>query len=93
MITIIPVNIPTQLRRLTGEKDCVPAEGWTIAEIIDDLEFQFPGIKERLCDENGKIRRFVNIFLNDEDVRFLKEEGTTVKAGDEISIVPAAAGG
>jgi molybdopterin synthase sulfur carrier subunit len=71
----------------------VPAAGANIGEIIEDLEKSFPGIKERLCDQNGNVRRFVNIFLNDEDIRFLEDKGTAVKAGDEISIVPAIAGG
>jgi molybdopterin synthase sulfur carrier subunit len=81
------------MRKLTNDQEVVPAAGANIGEIIEDLEKSFPGIKERLCDQNGNVRRFVNIFLNDEDIRFLEDKGTAVKAGDEISIVPAIAGG
>ncbi len=87
------VRIPTALRKLTADKETVEATGSTIAEIIDHLEACYPGIKERLCDESGQVRRFVNIFLNDEDIRFLESSSTPVKEGDEISIVPAIAGG
>ncbi len=87
------VRIPTALRKLTADKETVEATGSTIAEIIDHLEASYPGIKERLCDESGQVRRFVNIFLNDEDIRFLESSSTPVKEGDEISIVPAIAGG
>jgi sulfur-carrier protein len=81
------------MRKLTNEQETVQAHGANIGELIDDLEKTFPGIKERLCDQNGNVRRFVNIFLNDEDIRFLEDKGTAVKEGDEISIVPAIAGG
>ena len=81
------------MRKLTNEQELVQAAGANIGELIEDLEKSFPGIKERLCDENGNVRRFVNIFLNDEDIRFLENKETAVKAGDEISIVPAIAGG
>jgi molybdopterin synthase sulfur carrier subunit len=81
------------MRKLTNEQELVQAAGANIGELIDDLEKSYPGIKERLCDQNGNVRRFVNIFLNDEDIRFLEDKGTPVKAGDEISIVPAIAGG
>jgi len=81
------------MRKLTNEQELVEANGANIGELIDDLEKTFPGIKERLCDDKGNVRRFVNIFLNDEDIRFLEEKGTAVKPGDEISIVPAIAGG
>ncbi len=89
----ITVRIPTPLRKLTGGADEVEAAGATIAELIDDLESRYPGLKARLCDEAGEIRRFVNIYLNDEDVRFLSGKETAVKDGDEVSIVPAIAGG
>jgi molybdopterin synthase sulfur carrier subunit len=69
------------------------AEGATISEILNNLESQFAGIKERICDENGAPRRFINIYLNEEDIRFLEGESTAVKDGDEISIIPAIAGG
>ena len=87
------IRIPTPMRKLTNEQELVEANGANIGELIDDLEKTFPGIKERLCDDKGNVRRFVNIFLNDEDIRFLEEKGTAVKPGDEISIVPAIAGG
>ncbi len=87
------IRIPTPMRKLTNDQELVQAAGANIGELIDDLEKTFPGIKERLCDENGNVRRFVNIFLNDEDIRFLEDKATAVKEGDEISIVPAIAGG
>jgi len=87
------VRIPTPLRKLTSEQETVNAEGSTIGEIIDNLEAAHPGLKERLCDESGQVRRFVNVFVNDEDIRFLKDQQTPVKETDEISIVPAIAGG
>jgi molybdopterin synthase sulfur carrier subunit len=87
------IRIPTPMRKLTNEQELVQAAGANIGELIDDLEKTYPGIKERLCDQNGNVRRFVNIFLNDEDIRFLEDKGTAVKEGDEISIVPAIAGG
>lgn len=87
------VRIPTPLRKLTGEQELVPAEGANIGEIISHLDKTYPGLAERICDEQGNIRRFVNIFLNDEDIRFLQNRETAVKEGDEISIVPAIAGG
>ena len=89
----IPVRIPTPLRKLTLNQEVVEAEGATIREVIDSLESNYPGLKERICDEQDRIRRFVNIFLNDEDIRFLEESETPVKSGDEVSIVPAIAGG
>lgn len=89
----IEVRIPTPLRKLTADQEVVLAEGGTIGEILSSLEKVHPGLSERICDENGNIRRFVNIFLNDEDIRFLSEKDTAVKDGDEISIVPAIAGG
>jgi molybdopterin synthase sulfur carrier subunit len=88
----ILVRIPTPLRSLTGGKDEVEAEGHTVGEVIDDLERRHPGIKERLCDERG-VRRFVNIYANEEDIRFLENLGTKLKDGDSLSIVPAIAGG
>lgn len=89
----IQVRIPTPLRKLTGENEVVVAEGATIADILTSLDKAHPGLIERICDEQGAIRRFVNVFLNDEDIRFLQEKETPVKEGDEISIVPAIAGG
>ena len=87
------VRIPTPLRKLTQGKEEVAAAGKTVGELITDLEKNYPGIKERLCDEAGQVRRFVNIFQNDEDIRFLQNLDTPVKDSDEISIVPAIAGG
>ncbi len=89
----IEVTIPTALRTLTGGKDIVAAEGSTIADLIASLDGQFPGMRGRLCDESGQLRRFVNIYVNGEDVRFLQDQQTVIKAGDEVSIVPAIAGG
>jgi len=87
------VRIPTPLRKLTEGKEEVAAAGATVAELIADLDKNYPGIKARICDDNGDIRRFVNIFANDEDIRFLQNLDTPVKDSDEISIVPAIAGG
>jgi molybdopterin synthase sulfur carrier subunit len=89
----VTVKIPTPLRRLTSQKDKVPAEGANIAAIVESLEGQYPGMKNRLCDENGGLRHFVNIYLNGEDVRYLTGIDTPVSDGDELSIVPAVAGG
>ena len=87
------VRIPTPLRQLTQGKEEVAAAGKTVGDLIADLEKHYPGIKERLCDERGQVRRFVNIFQNEEDIRFLQNLDTPVKETDEISIVPAIAGG
>ncbi len=87
------IRIPTPLQKLTNGKAEVTGEGNTVGACIDDLERQFPGIKERLCGKDGQLRRFVNVYLNEEDVRFLQGLDTPVKCGDEISIVPAIAGG
>ncbi len=87
------VRIPTPLRKLTQGKEEVSAAGRTIGALLVDLEKSYPGIKERICDDAGQVRRFVNIFANDEDIRFLQNLDTPVKDSDEISIVPAIAGG
>jgi len=87
------VRVPTPLRKLTGGADAVEAEGATVAALVTDLDRRYPGMKDRICDETGKVRRFVNIFVNGEDIRFLQHLDTAVKAGDELSIVPAIAGG
>ncbi len=87
------VRIPTPLRKLTNALEVIDAAGATIAEVLENVEKAFPGLKERICDENGQVRRFVNVFVNDEDIRFLQESATPVKDADEISIVPAIAGG
>ncbi|MDR1305385.1 MAG: MoaD/ThiS family protein [Verrucomicrobiales bacterium] len=89
----IEVSIPTPLRGLTNNQDTVSVEGATVAALIDDLEKKYPGIKTRLVDDAGKLRRFVNIYVNGEDVRFLQEQATPLAADVEVSIVPAIAGG
>ena len=89
----VAVKIPTQLRTLTDGSDEVPADGATVAEIIENLESRHPGIRARLLDESGALRRFVNVYLEDEDVRFLDGIGTMVPDGAKISIIPAVAGG
>lgn len=90
---MIKVRIPTPLRPLTKNQGEVEIPGGSVAEIIDNLEGSYTGIKGRLCDESGELRRFVNIYVNEEDVRFLKGKETPLKDGDEVSIVPAIAGG
>ncbi len=87
------VRIPTPLRKLTKGEAEVAAKGNNVKEILENLEQNFSGLKERICDEHGSIRRFVNVYLNDEDIRFLNNLETKVKEGDSISIVPAIAGG
>ncbi|MBA4150211.1 MAG: MoaD/ThiS family protein [Verrucomicrobia bacterium] len=91
----MPVNvrIPTPLRKLTNEQELVQIEAKTISEVITELQGRFPGIQERLVDEKGEVRRFVNVYVNEEDIRFLQNQATTLKDGDEISIIPAIAGG
>jgi molybdopterin synthase sulfur carrier subunit len=89
----VTVKIPTPLRRLTNQKDRVSAEGSNVASVVEALDKQFPGLKDRLCDEDGSLRHFVNIYINGEDVRYVDGIKTAVKDGDELSIVPAVAGG
>ena len=89
----VTVRIPTPLRKLTKEADVVSGDGGTLTSCIESLEQQYPGLKERLCDEAGELRRFVNVYVNGEDIRFLDGMATALKAGDEVSIVPAVAGG
>jgi MoaD family protein len=86
------VRIPTQLRTVTGGKEEVKAAGATVGEVIENLERSYPGIRDRLLDDKG-VRRFVNIYVGDEDIRFLEGLKTQLKAGDQIAIVPAIAGG
>ena len=93
LIMSVSVRIPTPLRSLTKGADEVKVEGKNIKEIIENLEANYKGIKERICDNEGQIRRFVNFYLNDEDIRFMGNINTPVKDGDHISIVPAIAGG
>ncbi len=87
------ILIPTPLRKLTNELETVQADGANIGELLTNLDKAFPGLKERVCDEQGNVRRFVNVYVNGEDIRFLEENSTPVKDSDEISIVPAIAGG
>ena len=87
------VRIPTPLRKFTGGSDEVSAAGATVAQLVADMESHYPGIKERLCEADGRVRRFVNIYVNGDDIRFLANLDTAVKEGDEVSIVPAIAGG
>ncbi len=87
------IRIPAQLRSYTRDTQEVSVSGVTIREALSNLEKQYPGIGPRLLDENGKVRRYVNIFHNDEDIRFLKELDTPVAEADRISIIPAIAGG
>jgi len=89
----VTVLIPTPLQKLTNGNAEVTADGSSVGDIVNALEAQFPGIKERLCDDSGKLRRFVNVYLNNEDIRFEQNEETPVKDGDELSIIPAIAGG
>ena len=87
------VRIPTPLRKLTEGKEEVTVKGVTVQEVLQNLDLNYEGLKERICDQEGNVRRFVNIYINDEDIRFLKNLDTQVKDNDSISIVPAIAGG
>ncbi|MBM3959122.1 MAG: MoaD/ThiS family protein [SAR202 cluster bacterium] len=89
----VTVRIPTPLRRITNNQDKVNVDGASLRAIIEALNTSHPGIKDRLCDESGELRHFVNVYLNGEDVRYLQGLATATKTGDEISIVPAVAGG
>ena len=90
---MVQVRIPTPLRKLTGGSESVNADGANVAAVVESLERDYPGMKNRVLDESGTVRRFVNIFVNGEDIRFLGQLDTPVKEGDELSIVPAIAGG
>ena len=90
---MIKVRIPTPLRPLTKNQGEVEVSGTSIAEMIDNLNTSYSGLKDRLCDDKGELRRFVNVYVNEEDIRFLKGKNTILKDGDEVSIVPAIAGG
>jgi molybdopterin synthase sulfur carrier subunit len=87
------VRIPTPLQRLTGGEKEVKIEGATVAEVVTDLENKYPGFAERILDEQGELRRFVNIYVDEEDIRFLQGLSTRLKDGSEVSIIPAVAGG
>ena len=87
------VKIPTPLRKVTNGESLVTTEGANVREMIADLERQFPGMRERLCDDDGSLRRFVNVFVGDEDIRFMEGLDTALEEGAKVSIVPAVAGG
>ena len=87
------VRIPTPLRKLTNNEEVVEVNAATIGDAIAELQSRYPGIQERLVDEEGEVRRFVNVYVNEEDIRFLQNQHTPLKDGDEISIIPAIAGG
>ncbi|AXY67625.1 MULTISPECIES: MoaD/ThiS family protein [Thermosynechococcus] len=89
----VTVLIPTPLQKLTRDQATVECQAQSIAELLEKLEQDCPGIKGRLCDENGQLRRFVNFYVNNEDIRFLNGLETPLKDGDEVSIIPAIAGG
>lgn len=89
----VVVRIPTPLQKFTKNQSEVQATGGTVLEVLENLEEHFPGLRERLCDERGTIRKFINFYLNDEDIRFIDGEKTVLSDGDELSIIPAIAGG
>lgn len=91
----MPVNIriPTPLRKLTNNEELVTVRPGTVGAAIKELQGRYPGIEERLIDETGAVRRFVNVYVNEEDIRFLKNQDTPLNEGDEVSIIPAIAGG
>ena len=89
----VSVLVPTPLRKFTNEQETITAQAGTVATLIADLERQYPGIAARLTDDQGELRRFVNIYVNEEDIRFLAGKDTPVNDGDAVSIVPAIAGG
>lgn len=89
----IVVRIPTPLRRMTGGLDKVEVEGASLEGVIDAMNQEYPGIRGRICDDNGDLRNFVNVYVNGEDVRFLQGLETPTNSGDEVSVVPAVAGG
>ena len=87
------VRIPTPLRKLTNNEELVEVTAASVGDAIGELQSRYPGIKDRLVDETGEVRRFVNVYVNEEDIRFLQNQQTPLKDGDEISIIPAIAGG
>jgi sulfur-carrier protein len=89
----VHVRVPTILRTYTGGDSEVTAEGGTLAEVLESLETSYPGIKARIVDETGELRRFVNVYVGNDDVRFLDGLGTTTPAGAQVSVIPAVAGG
>tara|TARA_Y100000031_G_C7853106_1_gene218473 strand:+ start:84 stop:365 length:282 start_codon:yes stop_codon:yes gene_type:complete len=89
----VKVRIPSPLLKLTNNQSEVEAKGSNVKEIFENMEKNYPGIKERIYDEDGQLRRFINVYVNEEDIRFVNGESSSVKDGDEISIIPAIAGG
>ncbi len=89
----VKVRIPTPLRKLTNNEELVEVSAATVGDAIAELQTKFPGIQERLLDDKGAVRRFVNVYVNEEDIRFLQNQQTPLRSGDEMSIVPAIAGG
>ncbi len=89
----VTVKVPTPLRKFTAGSESIEGTGGTVGALVEDLEERHAGIRERICDDQGKVRRFVNLYVNGEDIRFLQQLDTQLKDGDEISIVPAIAGG
>ena len=89
----VTIKIPTSMRPLTGAADRVQATGQTVAEVIVDLNRHHPGLQARLCVETGQLRRFINVYVNEDDIRFLDDMDTALSEGDELSIIPAIAGG
>jgi molybdopterin synthase sulfur carrier subunit len=89
----VTVRIPTPLRKVTNGEDKASVEGGTMTEVVESLEQQFPGLKDRICEPTGELRSFVNVYINGEDVRFVNGMESNVNSGDEVSIVPAVAGG
>ena len=87
------VRIPTPLRKLTADQDEVNISASNVSDLIETMENQYPGIKDRLCDESGNVRRFINLYVNNEDIRFLDGKETQLNEGDVVSIIPAIAGG
>ncbi len=89
----VNVIIPAQLRQYTEDQSSIEVEASTVGEVLTEVDAKFPGIKERICEPDGRIRRFVNVFVNGDDVRALEGPDTQVKDGDEVGIIPAVAGG
>ncbi len=89
----VRVRIPSPLRRLTNELDVVSIDAQSVGELFENLEAAHPGVKSRVCDEKGRVRRFVNVFVGENDIRYLQDLDTELKPGDEVAIVPAIAGG
>lgn len=89
----VTVRVPTPLQKLTNGKSEISANGSSVKEVLNDVEKNFPGVKERLYSEDGELRRFINIYINEEDIRFMDSDNSAVKDGDTLSIIPAIAGG